>query len=523
MKKRKILILLFIAVLLLSSCAKNEQTNSKGNTEFTIISGSENKIYEKDIVAYGKKHGIQVNFVYAGTLDIMDQINEGSAYDAVWSSNSIWLYMLNNPSMIKNSKFTSITPVVFAVDKTKAKELGYVDTQVNMSKIVADIKNNSFRFIMPSVTQTNAGASFYLGMLSTLAGNPQILTSEHLKNINLQTELLNIFKGVNRTAGDEDFLQELYMTGNYDAVVSYESSIIELNKKLVSEGKEPLYLIYPTEGVSLSDSPFAYVDRGQKKEEAFSVLQSYLLGKEMQKKFEDGGRRVWYGGTKDNVDKKVFNTDWGIDTNKFIQVTKYPSVNVIKESMSLYQQSLRKPTHIIFCLDYSGSMDGDGNAQLVEAMHYILTKEQAGKNYIEFSKSDKITIIPFDTSTIDIITTSNGEETKTLLDFIDSIGPYGGTNIYYPSVQALKILRNEDAEKYNLSIVLMTDGNSNNGKFEDLKQYYNTLGLDIPIYSIMFGDANDEQLKQVAELTNGKVFDGRTNLLDAFKKVRGYN
>ena len=32
-----------------------------------------------------------------------------------------------------------------------------------------------------------------------------------------------------------------------------------------------------------------------------------------------------------------------------------------------------------------------------------------------------------------------------------------------------------------------------------------------------------EQLEEIAYLTNAKVFDGRTDLLKAFKDVRGYN
>ena len=39
----------------------------------------------------------------------------------------------------------------------------------------------------------------------------------------------------------------------------------------------------------------------------------------------------------------------------------------------------------------------------------------------------------------------------------------------------------------------------------------------------MFGSADESQLKDIANLTNAKVFDGRTDLLNAFKEVRGYN
>ena len=39
----------------------------------------------------------------------------------------------------------------------------------------------------------------------------------------------------------------------------------------------------------------------------------------------------------------------------------------------------------------------------------------------------------------------------------------------------------------------------------------------------MFGDAEEEELHEIANLTNGKVFDGKTGLVEAFKEVRGYN
>ena len=38
-------------------------------------------------------------------------------------------------------------------------------------------------------------------------------------------------------------------------------SIININKKLVTSGKEPMYVIYPKDGVSISDSPFASITK----------------------------------------------------------------------------------------------------------------------------------------------------------------------------------------------------------------------------------------------------------------------
>ena len=69
----------------------------------------------------------------------------------------------------------------------------------------------------------------------------------------------------------------------------------------------------------------------------------------------------------------------------------------------------------------------------------------------------------------------------------------------------------------------MTDGEGNIGTFNSLEKVYKSVNKERPIYSITFGQASYDQLNKMAELSNGKVFDGRNNLLDAFKTVRGYN
>ena len=235
------------------------------------------------------------------------------------------------------------------------------------------------------------------------------------------------------------------------------------------------------------------------------------------------GRRVWYGGINENADKTVFNPDWGIDTTHYLTTTKYPSTAVIKKALGLYQTELRKPIHTVFCLDYSGSMYGEGIKQLIEAMEYILDEEKASQNLLQFSKNDRITIIPFNKQNIAIWSTQNGVETAEIIQNIKNQEVGGSTNIYDSSAKALEILSNEDTNIYNVSVVLMTDGMSNYGNYASLSKTYSNIGKDIPIYSIMFGDADSTQLESIAKLTNAKVFDGRTNLLEAFKQVRGFN
>ena len=349
---------------------------TSNSNSFRIISSSENKDLEPIIKSYARDNNIDLDIEYAGTIDIMDRLNNNEKFDAVWTSNSIWLYMLNNSSKVKNSKSTSINPVVFGIKKSKANELGFVGKEVYTKDILSAIKSKKLKFSMSSATQTNTGATAYLGFVSTLAGNPEILKEDDLKSDKLKNSLKELFSGVTRSSGSDEFLEEMFLNSDYEAVVTYETSLININKKLEQQGKEPLYIIYAKDGVSISDSPFAYIDNSdENKLEQFTKLQSYILSNDGQQELVKTGRRVWYGGVNDNTDKSVFNPNWGIDTTKYLVPVKYPSTTVIKTALGIYQTELRKPIHAVFCLDYSGSMYGEGNKQLEEAMDYILDKD----------------------------------------------------------------------------------------------------------------------------------------------------
>ena len=534
-KKNSLPVVVFLTFLIIGAIAimvspntslKNtieEQRRSSSNT-FYILASQENEALQGIIEKYAKTQGYNVNFEYQGTLEIMKTLNNNSSnYDAVWLSNSIWGYMLNSSVSLSNSKCTSINPVIFGIKKSKAEELGFVGKEIYTKDILDAISNKKLKFSMSNPTTTNSGASAYLGLVSTLAGNPEVLTSENLNDDALREKIKTLFTGLERSSGSEDFLEELFLNGDYEAVVCYESSIININKQLVSNGKEPLYAVYPIDGVSISDAPFAYINnKNDSKKEIFNNIQKYILSDEGQKLLQEQGKRTWYGGTNSNVDKNIFNPDWGVDTTKYISPTKYPSTEVIKEALNLYQTELRKPVHVAFCLDYSGSMGGNGIEELQGAMDYILT-EKAASDYIQFSHKDKIDVIPFSSGVKTVWSTTDGSKTLDLLANINNERVSGTTALYPAAIKALEVLKDEDNSIYNTSVILMTDGLANVGSYMDLYSYYKKINSNIPIYSIMFGEAVKSQLQEIASLTNAKVFDGKTNLVEAFKEVRGYN
>lgn len=175
-------------------------------------------------------------------------------------------------------------------------------------------------------------------------------------------------------------------------------------------------------------------------------------------------------------------------------------------------------------LDYSGSMSGDGVKQMLEALKQVMIPENASKNLLLGTSKDKTILLPFSHKTYPKVEKEGNDLTDLYNSAIDTqLG--GGTSLFEATIDALKIASKEKKlNNYTPAIVLLTDGMANGSKnINDLKDEYGKLGMDIPIFSIKFGNAVDEELESIANLTNSRIFDGTKDLIEAFRAVKGYN
>jgi hypothetical protein len=147
------------------------------------------------------------------------------------------------------------SPVVFGIKKSVAQRLGFVGREVRVKDILEAIKAKRLSFAMTSASQSNSGASAYLGFLYALLGNPDLLTKADLARPELKTGIRSLLSGINRSSGSSAWLKDLFLASDYDAMVNYESLIIETNHELVKSGKEALYVVYPVDGIVMSDFP----------------------------------------------------------------------------------------------------------------------------------------------------------------------------------------------------------------------------------------------------------------------------
>ena len=122
----------------------------------------ENQDMEQYVTKFAKKNKINISFEYMGDLEIVEELNNNSKeYDAVWISNSIWLYMLNNTYTVSLSKSISISPVVMGIKMSKINELNLKDKELYNKDLLNLIKNKQIKYVMSSVTQTNTDATAY--------------------------------------------------------------------------------------------------------------------------------------------------------------------------------------------------------------------------------------------------------------------------------------------------------------------------------------------------------------------------
>ena len=503
---------------------KQEITRVPGG-QIRILSGSENQELETIIQECSEATGVEIQMEYKGSVDIMRELENGAPdYDAVWPASSIWVSMGDTGHLIKHSQSISMTPVVFGIRESLAEKLGFVGEKVSVNDILTAIRDGEMSFCMTSATQSNSGASAYIGFLYALLGKQEGLTSEDLQKPDLQADIRELLSGVERSSGSSDWLKDMFLEGDYDAMVNYECLIIDANQQLEEEGKEPLYVVYPYDGLSIADSPLGYVDHGDaEKEEAFLAVQEYLLSDKTQAEIEATGRRINAGGvSKENQD--VFNRDWGIDTERILSPIQMPEAAVLTEALNVYQTSFKKPSLNIYCLDFSGSMSGTGEEQLKEAMAQILLQENARKNFLQANAGEVNEVVFFDDTILDVQAAADDSD-EALAELNQKVADFqiaGGTDIYRAAAEALEIASGYDLTNYTPAIILMTDGRSNYN-YSNFEEVWNRYEEDIPIFSITFGDADPGQLEELAKISGGRVFDGTKDLTAAFRSVKGYN
>lgn len=531
-------VLLCLISAVISGCDQNQsQPQQKAQpgpaVTLSIVSGSENNALEPLIQQFASEQKISVTVKYMGSVDIGLELAKGKAsqFDAVWPASSLWLALGDKQGVIKNAKSVMRSPVVFAVKKSIAQKLGWDKKDVTVMEILEGVEKERLRFAMTSATQSNSGTSAFLAFLTAFAGGPEVLTAEHLNDPQTTEKIKRFLRSVNRSSGSSGWLKDMLLKDYlyYDGMVNYEAMVIEFNRSL-PPGQEPLYAVYPVDGTSIADSPLGFIAKGDAaKEAAFTKLQDYLLSPAAQDSIQAQGRRTGLVGMEaaDPAKSAAFNPDWGINLSRILTPIRIPAAPVVSEALNLYQTAFRKPSLTAYVLDYSGSMAGTGVEQLRKAMRTLLDQRIAKEYLLQASPEDLTIVVPFNSGVLPALQ-AQGNDPQVLGDLlaqIEALEPGGGTNMYVGAAEAVQLMQQHAASgKYQSAVIVMSDGMSEGGlnQFKELTGSTG-MGKDLPVFTILFGDAKPEQMKAFAEAMSGRMFDGRVDVVQAFREAKGYN
>jgi len=503
-----------------------------------IVAGSESKEIEHIIRDVADDNGFDVEMHYLGSVDMMLELQKAEfPFDAVLPANSMWI-RLGDEDRHRVSGEASImrSPVVFGVKRSRAQELGWIDRDVTVDDILGAVRQQGLRFAITSATQSNSGASAYMGFLYALSGEPDMLEMDDLQSSELRERIQALLEGVERSSGSSGWLKEMFLQryDRLDGMFNYESMIIAANRELVERGQEPLYAIYPVDGLAIADSTLGFVnlpDNAHKKQ-WFEKLRDGLLAPQSQERiFETGFRTALIGMNPENVDTSVFNPEWGIDLERTISPIPWPAAPVIRKSLAMYQTTFRKPSFTVYLLDVSGSMKGQGLQEMKQAMAGLLDQQQASRHMLQASDRDISIVIPFNDRFFEAehVKGNDPEKMSQLLKKVEDLQAGGGTNIYLPVMRALQLFKQQGPElqAYLPSIILLTDGRSNSGSLQDVTRFWQEMEATFelpPVFGVTFGEADDSQLEELAEFSVSRVFDGRKHgLVQAFRQAKGYN
>ena len=517
-----------VAAGALGSCqrASQKQVATASESSFAILAGSELKDIEtglKDQIRQAT--ALDLAFTYSGTLDAIDRIAAGEKFDALWVSHGKYLAMNDAlKGRILAQEKTMLSPVLLGLKASKAHAFGW-DTEEPTWKDIADAaKAGKFTFGMTNPTSSNTGLTATIGLAAALATNPDALTEADLKN----PRLSDFFKGQSLTSGSSGWLAESYERdqSRVDGIINYESVLLSLN----AGGKlaEPLTLVYPKEGIITADYPLMLLNGAKRPE--YDKLVAYLRSMDFQTKMSERTLR-----RPVNADAVMASA---IPKRTLIELPFPGQASLIAALLDNFLADVRIPSSSRYVLDLSGSMHGARIDALKKSIFMLASSAPIGsERYARFQNREEVGVITFSSKPSPTVVfqmgstpEQNAEARAKINRFIEPMSAGGDTAIYTSTLQALVQLgleRGRAKEKRYYTVVLMTDGENNNGLSQaEFVEWYKTQGdgvSGIPVFPILFGEGNAAELRDLADLTGGRLFDSRSNTLAAvFKEIRGY-
>ena len=511
--------------LLLVSCSKREDGPAVDSANrLVVLAGSEIKDIEPLLASIREATGIELAPQYAGTMEAVERLQGGDAFDLAWLANNRYASLVPAvKARIAASERTMLTPVVLGIKQSRAKALGWENNPSLTWKDIADAAiAGKFTFGMTSPATSNTGFSGLLGLAAALSGKGDALEEKDIDAVRLAA----FFKAQRLTSGSSGWLADAYVKdqGKVDGIINYASTLLSLNRGGALQ--EPLVLIYPRDGIVTADYPLMLINAD--KRAAYDKVVAYVRGPVFQKAMSELTLR------------RPVNPDVAqppLPPHALVELNFPAKLAVIDAILAAFDNTMRLPTDSTFVLDKSGSMSGERIEQLRTAMLGLSGVDTSvSGRFARFRNRERVFLVPFSsapepTERFDMGdgSAANAFALSRLSKRIRGLEVDGGTAIYDSLTQAYGealARRRADPERF-YSVVVMTDGRNTEGRsFADFAAWHGSLApadRTIRVFPVIFGEANPGEMQRVAEMTGGRTFDSRkSGLTSIFKEIRGY-
>ena len=508
-----------IAGLMLAACSKTDTASSASESAapaFQILAGSELRDLEPKFVEAAKSAGINVKLTYAGTLDIVDRVNAGEPFDAILPPSSAYpLLALKTKPLAYEKLFYS--RVALGVKTAKAKSLGWATRAPTWAEVAKVAGAGKFAYAMTNPTSSNTGMSALFAVASAAVSK-----TENLQIADVDASVIKAFlAGQKLTAGSSGWLADAFVKAPdaLDGMVNYEAVILRANDKLTDANR--LTLVYPQDGVISADYPLMLLKQEQR--EAFTKLVAALKAPAFQR-----------AAAAEHLRPSVAEVPLaaGLTASSVVELSFPNRLDVVDAVLSAYQGQWRRPSTSIFVLDVSGSMRGprlDGMREALLALSGANVQTLAGR-LSAFQSRERVFLVAFSNTVqspvrVDFAQSDLGKARAEVSNYANALKADGGTAIYAALIQAEQLAASErqaDPDRF-ISVLLLTDGENNAGP--DFSGFRSRIqGQRVaPVFPIIFGEGNASEMAELAQLTGGRVFEGRKEALArVFKEIRGY-
>lgn len=427
-----------------------------------------------------RETGVELQVEHRGTVAASRSLD---GFDLAWLSTNRFLRLRHAEPALSTSIMTS--PVVLGVRPDKRAALGERPTWADVADRAAV---GEFRYGMADPRVSGGGMAALIGVATAAAGTGSALRTQDVSCDRIQGFLTG------RAFSAPDPIAQ-FVRSDVDGVIAHESELLALNAS--GQLPAPVEIVYPRDGIVLSDYPLMLVEPEQRG--AYDRVVDWLRSPDAQRMISERFRRP--------VDPAAprgekLRTEVG-------NALYFPSSQEVIDRLLVFHDRAGEGRQVIFVLDYSTSMRGARIAGLREAFASL-------NGFDRFYVGETVTVVRFAGSVLEerSITVRGKEDLDALLAVVASDDLRDHTAIWGALDHALRLARGE------ASVVLMTDGENNAGP--SVQEFLRVGRGEVPVYPIRFGEADRGELDRVAQASGGRLVEAAAKpLLEAVREIRG--